>query len=101
MIIKAFIKEVGQTRDWTTKEGEKRQSVKLTLLVPYVTKDGQEHNDELAGEISYANPEFLEGLRRTQTAHERCEVTVGFSVTEWNGRQIQNIRIYSLTKIIA
>lgn len=36
MIIRGFIKEVGQTRDWTNKEGEKRQSVRLILQVPYV-----------------------------------------------------------------
>ena len=100
MIIRAFIKEVGQTRNWTTKEGEQRQSVKLTLQVPYLTKDGQERNDELMGEINYGNPEFLEGLKRTQQAHEKCEMTVGFSLSDWDGKQIQNIRIYSVTKML-
>lgn len=100
MIIRGFIKEVGQTRDWTTKEGEQRQSVKLTLQVPYLTKDGQERNDELMGEINYGNPEFLEGLKRTQQAHEKCEMTVGFSLSDWKGKLIQNIRIYSVTKML-
>lgn len=100
MIIRGFIKEVGQTRDWTTKEGEQRQSVKLTLQVPYLTKDGQERNDELMGEINYGNPEFLEGLKRTQQAHEKCEMTVGFSLSDWKGKLIQNIRIYNVTKMI-
>ena len=100
MIIRGFIKEVGQTRDWTTKEGEKRQCVKLTLQVPYLTKDGQERNDELMGEINYANPDFLEGLRRTQQAHEKCEMTVGFSLSDWKGKLIQNIRVYNVTKMI-
>ena len=99
MIIRAFIKEVGQTRDWTTKEGEQRQSVKLTLQVPYLTKDGQERNDELMGEINYGNPEFLEGLKRTQQAHEKCEMTVGFSLSDWRGKLIQNIRVYNVTKM--
>lgn len=100
MIIRGFIREVGQTRDWTTKEGEQRQSVKLTLQVPYLTKDGQERNDELMGEINYGNPEFLEGLKRTQQAHEKCEMTVGFSLSDWKGKLIQNIRIYSVTKML-
>jgi len=100
MIIRGFIKEVGQTRDWTTKEGEQRQSVKLTLQVPYLTKDGQERNDELMGEINYGNPEFLEGLKRTQQAHEKCEMTVGFSLSDWKGKLIQNIRVYNVTKMI-
>ena len=100
MIIRGFIKEVGQTRDWTSKEGEKRMSVKLTVQMPYVAKDGQERCDELMGEINYANPDFLEGLRKTQLAHEKCEMQVGFSLSEWQGKRIQNIRIYSLTKMI-
>lgn len=100
MIIRGFIKEVGQTRDWTTKEGEQRQSVKLTLQVPYLTKDGQERNDELMGEINYGNPEFLEGLKRTQQAHEKCEMTVGFSLSDWRGKLIQNIRVYNVTKML-
>ena len=100
MIIRSFIKEVGQTRDWTTKEGEQRQSVKLTLQVPYLTKDGQERNDELMGEINYGNPEFLEGLKRTQQAHEKCEMTVGFSLSDWKGKLIQNIRVYNVTKML-
>ena len=100
MIIRAFIKEVGQTRDWTNKEGEQRQSVKLTRQVPYLTKDGQERNDELMGEINYGNPEFLEGLKRTQQAHEKCEMTVGFSLSDWKGKLIQNIRVYNVTKMI-
>ena len=98
MIIKGFIKEVGQTRDWTTKEGEKRQSVKLTLEMPYITKDGQERSDVLMGEMSYGNPDFLEGLKRTCEAHE---FQVGFKLSDWNGKQIQNINIHSLSKLIA
>ena len=100
MIIRGFIKEVGQTRDWTTKDGEKRQSAKLTIQVPYLTKDGQERYDELISEINYANNEFLQGLRNTQAAHERCEMQVGFSLSNWEGKQIQNIRIYSITKML-
>ena len=100
MIIKGFIKEVGETRDWTTKEREKRHSVKLTLQVPYVAKDGQERYDELLGEINYGNQEFLEGLKRTQQAHEKCEMQVGFSLSDWKGKRIQNIRIYNITKML-
>ena len=69
MIIKGFIKEVGQTREWTNKDGESRQSVKLTLAVPFVSKDGQEHSDELLGEMN---------------VHKK----------------IQNIRVFSLTKLM-
>ena len=62
MIIKGFIKEILGTREWTNKEGEKRQSVKMVLSIPYVSKDGQEHDDELMGEMNYGNPAFFEGV---------------------------------------
>ncbi len=100
MIIKGFITEVGQSREWTTREGETKQSVQLTLQVPYVTRDGQERNDELQGEISYGNPQFLDSLRLAQQAHERCEMQVGFSLSEWKDRKIQNIRVYNVTKLL-
>ena len=98
MILKGFIKEVGQTRSWTNKDGEQRQSVKLTVAIPYLSKDGQERQDELIGEMSYGNPEFLTSLQRTCQAHETCEFQVGFSLSDWNGKKIQNIRVYNLTK---
>ena len=100
MIIKGFIQEVGQTRDWTNKDGESRQSVKLTLAVPYVSKDGQEYNDELVGEMNLPNQEFLTGLQKTCEAHEKCELHVGFFLSEWNGKKIQNIRVFNLTKLM-
>ena len=100
MIIKGFIKEVGQTREWTTKEGDKRQSVKLTVEIPYTGKDGQEHQDELITELNVVNEGFLEGVKMAQQGHEKCEMQVGFHVSDWNGKKIQNIRLYGLTKMI-
>ena len=100
MIIKGFIKEVGQTRDWTDKNGETRQSVKLTLAMPYVSKDGQEHEDELLAEMTLPSGEFLQGLQKTCEAHEKCELQVGFSLPDWNGKKIQNIKLYNLTKLM-
>ena len=100
MVIKGFIKEVGSVRDWTGKDGNLGHSVKLTLAVPYVTKDGTERNDELIGEMNFGNTEFLEGLKKTSAANERCEFQVGFSLSEWNGRKIQNIRVYNVSKMV-
>ncbi len=100
MIIKGFIKEVGQTRDWTDKNGESRQSVKLTLTMPYVSKDGQEHEDELLAEMTLPNSEFMDGLMKTCKAHEKCEFQVGFFLSEWNEKKIQNIKVFNLTKLM-
>lgn len=100
MIIKGFIKEVGQTRDWTDKSGENRQSVKLTLAMPYVSKDGQSHEDELIAEMTLPNLEFMAGLVKACEAHEKCEFQVGFSLSDWQGKKIQNIKVYNLTKLM-
>ena len=100
MTIKGFIKEVGQTRSWTNKDGEKRQSVKLTLEIPYVSKDGQERYDELQGEMNIHSAEFMEGLMKACAAKEKCEFQVGFSLSDWNGKKIQNIRVINVTKMM-
>jgi hypothetical protein len=100
MIIRGFIKEVGQTRDWTNKDGETRQSVKLTLAIPYVSKDGQEYNDELMCEMNLPNAEFLQGLTKACEEKEKCELHVGFFLSDWNGKKIQNIRVFNLTKLM-
>lgn len=100
MILRGFIKEVGQTRDWTNKEGEARQSVKLVLSIPYVSKDGHENYDELMGEMNLPNGEFLTGLKKTCDAKEKCELHVGFNLSDWNGKKIQNIRVFSMTKLM-
>ena len=100
MIVKGIIKEIGQTRGWTDKNGEQRRSVKLTLGMPYVSKDGQEHEDEMLAEMTLPNDEFMNGLRKACEARERCEFQVGFFLSEWNGKKIQNIKVYNLTKLM-
>lgn len=101
MIIRGFIKEVGQTREWTDKNGEKKQSVKLVMEIPYVSKEGKEHRDELMGEMSFGNPEFLDSLKRTCEAGEKCEFHVGFFLSEWKEKRIQNIKVFNLSKLLA
>lgn len=100
MIIKGLIKEIGPSREWENKDGEKRQSVKIVLAIPYVAKDGQEHSDELLGEMNLPNPEFADELKKACEAHEKCEFHVGFYLSDWNGKKIQNIRVFNLTKLM-
>ena len=100
MIIRGIIKQVGQTRDWTDRNGENRQSVKLTMAVPYVTKDGSEGCDEIEGEMTLPNGDYLTGLHRTCEAQEKCEFQVGFFLSDWTGRKIQNIKVFNITKML-
>ena len=100
MILRGFIKEIGETREWTNRDGDKRLSVKMTLQVPYMSKDGQEHSDELIGEMTLPNAELLGSLQTACDAKEKCEMHVGFSLSDWNGKKIQNIRVFNLTKLM-
>ncbi len=98
--IKGFIKEVGQTRDWTDRNGEQRQSVNLVLTFPYVAKDGRELCDEMVGEMTLPKDKSVEGIRKACEDHEKCEIHVGFNLSDWNGKKIQNIRVYNLTRLM-
>jgi hypothetical protein len=98
--IKGFIKEVSQTRDWTDRNGEQRQSVNLVLSFPYVAKDGRELCDEMMGEMTLPKDKSLEGIKKACEDHEKCEIHVGFSLSDWNGKKIQNIRVYNLTRLM-
>lgn len=100
MVLKGFIKEVSGGRSWLTKDGESRQSVKLTLAVPYVSKGGEERNDVLMAEVRVPSTEYADELRKTCSAGEKCEFQVGFYLSEWNGKMIQNIRVYNVTKTL-
>ena len=100
MIIKGFIAAVGQPREWSNNNGEKMQSTELTLAIPFVTRNGEERNDMLMGEMSFGNPDFLKVLQSTCDAHEKCEFQVGFYLSDWNGKKIQNIRVHNLTKLM-
>ena len=50
--------------------------------------------------MNLPNQEFLESLRKTSAANEKCEFNVGFNLSDWNGKKIQNVRIYSVTKLM-
>lgn len=100
MITKGFIVAVGQPREWSNNNGEKMQSVELTIAIPFVTRNGEERNDMLIGEMSYQNADFLNVLRSTSEAHEKCELQIGFYLADWNGKKIQNIKIHNMTKLM-
>lgn len=40
------------------------------------------------------------GPTKACEAKEKCELHVGFNLSEWNGKKIQNIRVFSLTKLM-
>ena len=56
--------------------------------------------DELLAEMTLPNSEFMDGLMKTCKAHEKCEFQVGFFLSEWNEKKIQNIKVFNLTKLM-
>ena len=98
MIKRGYIKEVGQARDWTDKNGVKKQCVKLLMRIPCGPREGKEYSDEIVGEISFGNPEFLNSLKRICEAKEVCEFQLRFSLKDWKEKKIQNIRVFNLSK---
>ena len=98
MIVKGFITEVGQTRSWTDKDGGEHLNVKLTLSSPYTNKQGEEHEDVLMCEMNIPNEDYLKVLQNACASHERYEFQLGFYLSDWNGKKIQNIKLYNASK---
>lgn len=98
--VKGFIKEVGQTNEWTDGNGELRQSVNLVMAFPHMSKDGRELCDEIAGEMILPKDKSVEGIRKACEDRERCEIHLGFRLSAWKGKKIQNIRVYNITKLM-
>ena len=98
MLVRGILSEVGQPRDWTDKNGVKKQCVTLLMRIPCGAREGNEFFDEIMGEISFGNPEFLNSLKRICEAKEVCEFQLRFSLVDWNEKKIQNIRVFNLSK---
>lgn len=96
MNLTGFIKNIGVPREWNTKENEKRFSYPVTISIPYIGKDGKEHSDELIGELSAGNPDYVQKLEEAKEASQRMEFQVGFSVRTWENKEFNNIRIYNI-----
>lgn len=101
MLVRGILSEVGQPWDWTDKNGVKQQCVKLLMRIPCGTREGNEYFDEIMGEVNIGNPEFLNSLKRTCEAGEKCEFQVRFSTADWKEKKIQNIRVFNITKPLA
>lgn len=98
MTCKGYITEVGQPWDWTVKNGVKQQCVKLVMRIPCGTREGNEYFDEIMGEVNIGNPEILDSLKRTCEAGEMCEFELIFSLVDWKGKIIQDIKVIRLAK---
>ena len=100
MIIRGFIAGISKEREWTSKNGEVRQSVDLTISVPYVKRDGQKVEDVLLAEFVLPDTNHLEGLKQALENQEKCEFQIAFSLVDGKQNKFQKIKVYGLTKMI-
>ena len=100
MIKQGTIKAIGQPRSWTTKEGEKRQTYPVTVSVPYVRNDGKQGEDLMVCDHICANPDYVKQLHELMESQAELDLTISFSLREYNGKEYTNIKLLNLSRKI-
>lgn len=100
MKLKGYLTRISEPRTWTTQQGETRYSYPVEISVPYLTSQGEERHDELMGEHVAGNPEYVNKLAEAMQQHAKMEFTCGFSIREWNGKRIGNMKISNIQMLM-
>ena len=101
MIKKGFIKEVGEPRTFTDKEGKQRSAYPVVCDFPLTTQNGKEVIDEIVAELYADNPAYVELVRKTAQEGRKCEITLYFSVSmDSNGRRWQRINLGNIKQTL-
>lgn len=77
---------------WRTPECE------IDIVFTLYEQAGEEHEDVLMCEMNIPNEDYLKVLQNACESHERYEFQLGFYLSDWNGKKIQNIRLYNASK---
>ena len=101
MIKQGTIKAIGQPRSWTTKEGEARETYPVTVSVPYVRNDGKQGEDLLVCDHICGNPDYVKQLHELMESQAELDLTISFSLREYNGKEFTNIKLINLSKRIS
>lgn len=96
MNVQGFIKEIGEPREWNSKEGQKMYSYPIIMSLPYIDKNGAERSDEIIGEMNAGNPDYIQKLEGLRAKCAKATFTLGLAVREYNGRKFQNIKIWDI-----
>ena len=92
MIKQGFIKEIGEPRTFTDKDGNARHAYPVVCDFPYTTQNGRDATDELVADLYADNPEYIEQVRGIITQNRKCELTLYFSVSlDSKGRKWQRL----------
>lgn len=101
MIKQGFIKSIGEPRSWTTKEGERRETYPVKVSVPYVRNDGKQGEDILVCDHTCGSPDYVKQLKELMESQAELDLTISFSLREYNGREFTNIKLINLSKRIS
>ena len=100
MIKQGTIKAIGQPRSWKTKEGEARETYPVTVAIPYVRQDGKQGEDLLVCDHICANPDYVKQLHELMESQAELDLTISFSLHEYNGKEYTNIKLLNLSRKI-
>ena len=100
MIKQGTIKAIGQPRSWKTKEGEQRQTYPVTVAIPYVRQDGKQGEDLLVCDHICGNPDYVKQLNELMESQAELDLTISFSLHEYNGKEYTNIKLLNLSRKI-
>ena len=101
MIKQGFIKEVGEPRTFTDKEGKLRSAYPVVCDFPYMTQSGKEVIDEIVAELYADNPAYVEQVKQLAQQNKRCELTIYLSVSmDSNGRKWQRIKLNNIKQTL-
>ena len=95
-----MIRKIVEGNTWETKNGEKRQTLYITLAVPYVKDGGQEGEDTMIAEHICGNPEYIKQLNELQEKGIELDLTIGFSIREWEGKEFTKIKLMKISQRI-
>lgn len=100
MDIQGFIKSIGTPREWTSREGQAMKSAPLHLSIPRLDAQGREVSDDILGDVTYGNDDYLKRLQESVEQQKRVSCDVRFSLREYNDKLFQNCRIVNITVLL-
>lgn len=95
-----IIKKVVEGNTWKTQDGQDRQTLFVTIAIPYVRDGGQEGEDTLIAEHICGNPDYVKQLHELMESQAELDLTISFSLREYKGKEYNNIKLLNLSRKI-
>ena len=70
------------------------------IRVPYVRNDGKPGEDIMVCDHICGNPDYVKQLQELMESQAELDLTISFSLREYNGREYTNIKLINLSRRI-